>query len=294
MSAVLWPRLPLWLGSYLVLAVGSNWIGAWVVTCLQGRPRPGWFWPTMGQGRATVLHAIALLTALLGGATVPLGAPLEWRGQSYGWHMLGEAEGGILIAATITWVAAGLLIASDSAGGAWSPPARQAAGPLLTCGAVSLLALPGLAIAASPLVERGGAGLSVASIIAAQQRWYGLGWLGISQPLAMLSWLGCTLTFHPAGQGQASLAWQLVIVNWALLTTASFLGGWQGPFAEGLAWLAYLYTAVKVAGLTALRAWAGARLPMEHPLRRARTAWTVYMPALLVNLVLTAGLTVLR
>ncbi len=294
MSALVWVRLSLWLGSYLVLALGSGWLGTWIVARLQGRPRPGWRWPTMGQGRGTALHVTAVLAMLLAGSAVPLGAPLEWRGQSYGWHVLGEAEGGVLLASIITWVAAGLLIASDRIGGAWSPPTRQAIGPLLIYGAVSLLALPGLAIAASPLAPQGGASLGVANVIASQQRWYGLGWLGITQPLALLPWLACTFAFCPAGQSQASLAWQLVTLNWALLTTAAFLGGWQGPFADRLAWPAYLYTAVKVGALAALRAWASARLPIGHPLRQARTVWTVYLPLFLVNLVLTAGLGSLR
>jgi NADH-quinone oxidoreductase subunit H len=91
-----------------------------------------------------------------------------------------------------------------------------------------------------------------------------------------------------------SLAWHLVALNWGLLTTAAFLGGWQGPLAEQFAWLGYLYTATKVAALAVLRAWASAYLPIAHPLRRARTAWAIYLPALLVNLALTAALTVLR
>jgi len=208
--------------------------------------------------------------------------------------VLGDAEGGILIASSFTWLAAGLLLASERIGGGWSLPTRQVLAPLLTCGAISLLALPGLAIAAAPLAERGGAGLSVAAIIAAQQRWYGLAWLGITQPLALLVWFACTLGVHPGGQGQASLTWHLITLNWALLTTVAFLGGWQGPLADRVAGLGYVYTTAKVAVLTVLRVWAAACLPIDHPLRRARTAWMVYMPALLVNLILTAGLAVLR
>jgi hypothetical protein len=248
----------------------------------------------MGHGQDKALHVIAVLAALLAGSAVPLGAPLQRGGQSYGWHVFGEVEGGVLFASTTSWIIAGLLIASDRIGGSWSPPIREAVGHPLICAAISLLALPGLAIAASSLAEQGSASLGIASIIAAQQRWHGLGWIGITQPLALLSWIGCTLTLCPVGQSQVSLAWQLVTLNWWLLIASTFLGGWQGPFADQAAWLGYAYTAVKVGLLSVSYAWASARLPIAHPLRQVRTAWTVYMPLLLVNLVLTAALATSR
>jgi hypothetical protein len=224
---------------------------------------------------------------------MPLGAPFQSRGLTLSLHLLGEIETGFVIASTLTWIAAGLVIASDRVGGAWAPSTREGLAPLLVCGALSLLAMPGLAIAVQPAAERG-ASLAVADLIASQERWHGLGWLGLTQPLAWLAWVASTLTLRPAGQYGASLAWQLITLNWALLTTAAFLGGWQGPWASQFAWLGYLYTAAKVGALIALRAWAGARLPTGHPLRQLQTAWTVYMPAFLVNLLVTAGLAVLR
>lgn len=294
MTLALWLRVLLWLGSYAIAALEYSFIDTWVVARIQGRPSSGWLWPTLGQGRGTALHLVAVFVALVAGSAVPLGAPFEWGGQQYGWHVLGEVEGGMIIASALTWVAAGLLIAGDRVGGAWSPPARQALGPLLVRGVVSLLAMPSLAIVASPLVERGGASLSVAGIIAAQGRWHGFGYLGITQPLTLLAWVACALTVGPKGQGRASLAWQLITLNWAMLTAAAFLGGWQGPLATRFVWLAYLYTAAKLGVLAALRAWASARLPLGHPLRQARTVWTVYLPAFVANLVITAGLAVLR
>jgi hypothetical protein len=294
MSSALWLRLLPWLGAYLVTALGCSFIGRWVVARVQGRPSSGWLWPTLGQGRGTALHLAALLAALAAGSAVPLGAPFEWGGRPYGWHVLGEVEGGMVIASSLTWVAAGLLIAHDRIGGAWSPPVREALGLVLVCGAVSLLAMPGLAMVASPLAERGGAGLGVANVIAAQERWHGLGWLGITQPLALLAWAACTLTVSPKGQGSSSLAWQFITLNWALLTAAAFLGGWQGPLATRFTLLPHLYIAAKAGVLVALRAWVGARLPIGHPLRQARTAWMVYLPAFVVNLLITAGLAVMR
>jgi NADH-quinone oxidoreductase subunit H len=80
----------------------------------------------------------------------------------------------------------------------------------------------------------------------------------------------------------------VTLLNLALLTSALFLGGWQGPFVGGLGWLGLLYTLLKVLCLTFVQTWVATSVPRVGIGRWMQTAWMVYTPLSALNLMITA------
>jgi len=85
------------------------------------------------------------------------------------------------------------------------------------------------------------------------------------------------------------LAEYVGIVVIAALTTVLFLGGWKGPFAAQLGWL---WTLVKVAGVSFLIIWLRVAYPRLREDQLQRLCWLVLVPVALAQLVLTAAVRV--
>jgi NADH-quinone oxidoreductase subunit H len=85
------------------------------------------------------------------------------------------------------------------------------------------------------------------------------------------------------------LAEYVGIVVVAALTTVLFLGGWKGPFAAQLGWL---WTLLKVAGVSFLIIWLRVAYPRLREDQLQRLCWLVLVPLALAQLVLTAAVRV--
>jgi NADH-quinone oxidoreductase subunit H len=68
------------------------------------------------------------------------------------------------------------------------------------------------------------------------------------------------------------------------LTSVLFLGGWHGPFADGLGWL---WTLVKTFVLAFVVIWLRVTYPRLREDQLMRFAWTVLIPLSLLQLALT-------
>lgn len=81
------------------------------------------------------------------------------------------------------------------------------------------------------------------------------------------------------------------IVVIAALTTVLFLGGWRGPFgSEEIGWL---WTLLKVGAVSFVIIWLRVAYPRLRVDQIQRLCWTVLVPLALVQLVLTATVTLL-
>ncbi|MDX6255656.1 MAG: NADH-quinone oxidoreductase subunit [Frankiales bacterium] len=76
------------------------------------------------------------------------------------------------------------------------------------------------------------------------------------------------------------------IVVLAALTTVLFLGGWRGPFLDHQ--LGWLWTLIKVLGLSFLVIWARVAYPRLREDQLQKLAWTVLVPLSLLQVVVTA------
>jgi NADH-quinone oxidoreductase subunit H len=85
------------------------------------------------------------------------------------------------------------------------------------------------------------------------------------------------------------LAEYVGIVVIAALTTVLFLGGWKGPFDAQLGWL---WTLVKVFGVSFLIIWLRVAYPRLREDQLQRLCWLVLVPLALAQLVLTAAVRV--
>ncbi|MCX2969729.1 complex I subunit 1 family protein [Streptomyces sp. TRM70308] len=74
------------------------------------------------------------------------------------------------------------------------------------------------------------------------------------------------------------------IVVVSALTAVLFLGGWHGPFADGLGWL---WTLLKTAALSFLVIWTRVAWPRLRADQIQRFAWTVLVPLALLQIALT-------
>jgi NADH-quinone oxidoreductase subunit H len=86
------------------------------------------------------------------------------------------------------------------------------------------------------------------------------------------------------------LAEYVGIVVIAALTTVLFLGGWHGPFAAELGWL---WTLIKVFGVSFVIIWLRVSYPRLREDQLQRLCWLVFVPLALAQLVLTAVVKVL-
>ncbi|CAM5628160.1 NADH-quinone oxidoreductase subunit H OS=Streptomyces antimycoticus OX=68175 GN=nuoH_1 PE=3 SV=1 [Streptomyces antimycoticus] len=68
------------------------------------------------------------------------------------------------------------------------------------------------------------------------------------------------------------------------LTTVLFLGGWHGPFSDGLGWL---WTLLKTAVLAFVVIWLRVSYPRLREDQLQRFAWTCLIPLSLAQIALT-------
>jgi hypothetical protein len=160
---------------------------------------------------------------------------------------------------------------------------------------VLLNAVPILLIASSLLAAHGAASqgatasLRLADLTRSWAQWADLGWLVITQPVALVLWLACA----PTG-GQRRLSWRWIALDRDLVATALLLGGWHGPFVDRLPILGLLYTAIKVAALAAIHAWIAASVPPADSRRHAQRVWVICVPLSALILLFTVASVVLR
>lgn len=74
------------------------------------------------------------------------------------------------------------------------------------------------------------------------------------------------------------------IVVLCALTTVLFLGGWHGPYADGLGWL---WTLLKTGALAFVVIWLRVTYPRLREDQLQRLAWTVLIPLALAQIALT-------
>ena len=74
------------------------------------------------------------------------------------------------------------------------------------------------------------------------------------------------------------------IVVLAALTTVLFLGGWHGPWSDSLGWL---WTLVKLGAVSFAVIWLRVAFPRLRADQLQRLAWTVLVPIVLAQLVIT-------
>jgi NADH:ubiquinone oxidoreductase subunit H len=292
-------RAATWLLAFLILMVGRQRLEWWLIARFQRRLRRGMsplVWPLAtthdgSSGNATI-QILAMVTALLAGAAIPLAAETQVRNWSLSFHLFGNTDAGLLFVVAMECISVCLLAfaARETDRPFDRAPVRDFAGRLLlafvpiTAIALSLVMTAGLLDA-----QREGS-LSLTTLIEVQGGWRGLRWLGIFQPLALLLWLICAAPVRPAAQAGATLAHQAESLNRTLLTGVLFLGGWQGPFAEQFVWLGLVYTAIKASIVTVLWVWVRSSMPMAHLTAHARAVWKVYAPLAAINLLLTVGI----
>jgi len=286
-----------WLLAYLVLMVGRQRFEQWLVARFQRRQWRGttpitWSIPRTRGGSPgnAIVHILATIAALLAGATIPLASEIRTGSWALPFHLFGNADAGLLFVLALGWISIGLLaLAGRSTDRRLGRAAvRDIVGKLLLAVVPIILIALSLVMTAGSLHARQEGSLSLTTLIELQAGWGGLRWLGIFQPLALLLWLPCAALVRPEVRTRATLACQTEVLNRALLTSALFLGGWQGPFAEQFVWLGLVYTAMKVSIVTFLWVWARSSLPMIDLTTHARAMWQVFAPLAAINLLLTA------
>jgi NADH-quinone oxidoreductase subunit H len=202
-------------------------------------------------------------------------------------HLLGDADVGLLWALALGWLSTVLLVLSreDRFGEGHGIEA---------CGRGLLQQLPLLLLACS-VVLTGGAlhplrrgGLRVATLVEAQGGWAGCRWVGLFQPLALVVWLACASLAQPGDRARTTVMGQVQALSQALLAAALFMGGWQGPLVQRFAWLGLAYTALKVGVVVFVWTWVRASLPRAGLRVSVRNARGVWVPLAMVNLALTA------
>jgi NADH-quinone oxidoreductase subunit H len=119
-------------------------------------------------------------------------------------------------------------------------------------------------------------------------------WIAYLQPVALLLWVNCTAPPTLDPQASARIPGRLQALNYDLLTSALFIGGWQGPFVERVPWLGLVYSALKIGLLAFLRTWIGASLPISRLRVHSRRIWVWCTPLSALNLLITAIYVALR
>jgi NADH:ubiquinone oxidoreductase subunit H len=309
------PRIAVWLCLYLILAAGRFQLERWLIARFQRRGRGtrgqifpaidllheelcGLVWPAgrrLPSGPA-LLRAGAVLAALLSGAAIPLAPEIQIGHWKVSPHLLGNAQAALLYVLASEWIGTGLLTLAGR--GSVRQPARTGwrAGGLLLLDAlpVALITLS-LVVTSGALDVRREGSLRLTRLVALQGEglargidWSNVRWWAAFQPFVMPLWLACTMPFRPGFGTRMTFAWQAQALNRALLTSALFLGGWQGPFVEQCAWLGLPYTAIKAGIVTSVWVWACASLPLSDLVVRMRVVWRVFVPVAALNLLLTS------
>lgn len=283
-----------WLCLFLALAAARSGFEGWLIARFQRRHSGGIELPRLSLAKLrdlssaqVAVRTLAVCSALLAGGAIPLLPQVQVPRGQISFHLYGDAGPALLYALALGWLGTSLLALSQGR----QPGRAERWG---SCGSLLLNALPTLLVAciaimtSSALSAQQEGSLRLDTLIDLQGAWAGWRWLGFLQPLALLLWLACAIPLRPDAQVRTTLSWQLSTLSQALLASALFLGGWQGPFVERFAWLGLLYTALKTGFVTFIWVWMWASLPRPNLWIRARATWQVRVPLAVLNLVITA------
>jgi NADH-quinone oxidoreductase subunit H len=195
-------------------------------------------------------------------------------------------DAGLLYVLAMGWVSVFLLALAQEDRLKSRPVWHALAAVLLNMLPLTLIAA-NLALTTSALgLEREGT-LMLEPWIALQSSWNGWRWMGVLQPLLMVAWMIYAVPPRTGPQMQTSFARQIQCLDMALLTSTLFLGGWQGPLVHEYPGLGLLYTAIKVGIVSFIWVWAWVSLPQSSLVVRARDTWTVSVPVIVLNLLVT-------
>lgn len=153
--------------------------------------------------------------------------------------------------------------------------------------------------------------LQMTHIVESQGRFLGLGWFVFVQPVAFLIFFISGLAeagrspfdlpeteneliggfFTEYGGMKFGLFMGTEYVHMIILsslTTTLFLGGWQGPFAEQIPILGFIYFLAKVAFFIFLMVWIRASVPRVRFDKMMKFCWKFLLPLAIANVALTA------
>lgn len=283
MTAIHWSvQAIVWLVAYLVLLVVYQFAERWLIARFQQHSTRGAFAPTFARSRAT---AVILPVTLLAAATIPLSPTMVIRSWQVEYHLLGDAEVALWVALVLQWLGELLWLFCDRHR-PWSPVWQTPATILVD-------ALPTLLLVLNLLLIKRQNNLQLTAWIATQGGSSGLSWTAWTQPLLPLLWLICA---GPRSGAGTTNTWEYntLAFNRALLASALFLGGWQGPFLDQWPWLGLLYTAIKTIAVGAIWTWARATLPRASLAAHSRIVQQVWVPIIMLNLIVTALLAAIR
>jgi NADH:ubiquinone oxidoreductase subunit H len=300
--------IAVWLALYLALSWGRQAMESWLLARFQrrsGRGRAldlhlGLSWHARGKPRgelpdqrlrataAVAAQTAAAIAALLTGAMIPVAPGIDVS------ELLGNTDMLLLFALALNGLGMGMWLLgvhlAQSRSTEMAAPAEAAR--LLRQALPAATIVLSLIITGSALDSGHESSLDLAGLIDVQGKWHGLRWLGFLQPLSLLLWMACTQPRCPHPQGRATWIWQALALNWTLLTSTLFLGGWQGPLVEQFGWLGLPYALIKLGTITCMWTWISASLPRSDPLARSRGWWPIAVALASANLLLSAAICV--
>ena len=288
-------RVGTWLCAFLFLAAGRYAFEQRLIARFRRRPS-GWDSLILrarvshrtSLGR-TAMRVAALVAALLGGAAIPLGPPVQIGTRQLAFHLFESWDGGLLYVLAMGWVSSFLLALAQEDRLRGRPVWHVLGSLVFNMVPLTLIAV-NLALTTSALgLEREGT-LTLENWITLQSSWNGWRWMGILQPLLLVGWMVYAVPPRTGPQMQTTFVRQIQCLNMALLTSVVFLGGWRGPLVLGFPGLGLLYTAVKVGIVSLIWVWAWASLPQSGLVVRARDTWNVAVPVIALNLLVTTML----
>ena len=285
-------RVGTWLCAFLFLAAGRYVFEQRLIARFRRRSLG---WDSMAL-RARVSHRTspgrtgvriaALVAAVLAGAAIPLGPTVQVGTWRLALHLFESSDAGLLYVLTMGWIST-FLLALAQEDRPRGRPAWHSLGAMLFNMLPLTLIVANLALTTSALgLEREGT-LTLEPWIALQSSWNGWRWMGVLQPLLMVGWMIYAVPPRTGPQMQTSFVRQIQCLDMALLTSTLFLGGWQGPLVLEHPTLGLLYTAIKVGIVSFIWVWAWASLPQSGLVVRARDTWTVAVPVIVLNLLVT-------
>jgi NADH:ubiquinone oxidoreductase subunit H len=287
-------HLAIWLVFYLLLLIIHWWFERWLLARFQNRRASVPLVSPFDWSYKGVLYTLVALGGILTGALIPLTPPIQIGQQQLAFSLFGQSRADMLYVIAVLWASLLLLTTAERRHPTDQAEARRIAGTSLLCALPVVLIVLSLIATGGAISSHGEASLHLGTLIELQDKWGGLQWLGLLQPLAFVLWLACTSALRLGAQARATMAGQVTRLNLALLTCALFLGGWQGPFVESLGWLGLLYTLLKLLCLTFIQVWVATSIPRAAMSRWMQTVWTVYTPVSALNLMITAAVVVIQ
>lgn len=281
-----------WLCCYVLLALSHCYLERWLSSRFQNRHRP--LFSLLRPKSRSILAPITPVLALATGAFVPLAPNVVIAGRSGPLHLFGGADAGVFIALALSWLNVGFLSWSRRRWQGEDAAIQRVAGLTLCQSLPTLLLVLSVFAIGSAISPYAQVGFRISELIDVQRQWNGMRWIAYLQPVALLLWISCTAPPITDPQTAALIPGCLSVLNYDLLTSALFFGGWQGPFVEQVPWLGLIYSALKVGVLAFLRTWIAASLPASQLRAYSRRIWTWCTPLSALNLFIAVTVVALR